>query len=209
MIARRDPLAREVVRFWFADATANIEAAKTRAKVWFTADPAFDAEIARRFGDLPARALAGALDHWACDPTGALARILVLDQFPRNLYRGSAQAFAFDAKAAAAASAAVDLQFDAKLHPLMAAFVYLPFEHAEDPALQARSVRCYEALERRAPSGLEAMFASFTDYARRHAVIIDRFGRFPHRNALLGRASSAEEIAYLEGGGERFGVRST
>jgi uncharacterized protein (DUF924 family) len=207
--ARPDPLAQEVVGFWFADACASVDVAKARSKVWFTADPAFDAEIARRFGDLPTRALAGALDPWACDPVGALARILVLDQFPRNLYRGSAQAFAFDAKAAAAASAAVDAGYDAQLHPLMAAFVYLPFEHAEDPALQARSVRCYEALERRAPSGLEAMFASFADYARRHAVIIDRFGRFPHRNALLGRASTAEETAYLEGGGERFGVRST
>jgi uncharacterized protein (DUF924 family) len=206
MSADCEPLANEVLSFWFGAAAASIEAAQARSKVWFKADPAFDAELTRRFGGLPQRARAGELDAWARAPDTALARILVLDQFPRNLFRGTRDAFAFDDLAAAAAAEAIGLGFDARLHPLEASFVYLPFEHAESAQLQARAVACFEALQARAPQGLEAMFASFTDYAHRHRVLIERFGRFPHRNAILGRPSTAEEIAYLEGGAERFGV---
>jgi uncharacterized protein (DUF924 family) len=207
MTSGGNELAEEVLRFWFDAATASVEAAQARAKVWFRADPAFDAELTRRFGSLPQRARAGELDAWAHAPESALARILVLDQFPRNLFRGKPEAFAFDPCAAAAACEAIERGFDARLHPLMAGFVYLPFEHAESAELQDRAVGCFEALQARAPQGLEAMFASFTDYAHRHRVLIERFGRFPHRNAILGRPSTADEIAYLAGGGaERFGV---
>jgi uncharacterized protein (DUF924 family) len=199
-------LAEQVLRFWFGAATASIQAAQARAKVWFRADPAFDAELTRRFGGLPQRARVGELDAWAHAPESALARILVLDQFPRNLFRGTRDAFAFDPWAAAAASEAIERGFDAQLHPLMASFVYLPFEHAESAELQDRAVDCFEALQARAPQGLEAMFAGFTDYAHRHRVLIERFGRFPHRNASLGRPSTAAEIAHLESGAERFGV---
>ena len=207
MTAAAESLPQAIVRFWFGDALASVEAATARAKVWFKADPAFDAELARRFGACPDQARSGAFDHWAREPESALARILVLDQFPRNIFRGTRAAFEYDAAAAAAATAAVDTGLDAQLHPLMTAFVYLPFEHAEDAALQARSVSAFQALEPRAPQGLEAMFAGFTDYAHRHRRIIERFGRFPHRNAILGRTSTAEEITYLEGGGDRFGVQ--
>ncbi len=199
-------LANEILRFWFGDALSSVEAARSRAKAWFTADPRFDAELTRRFGSLPQRARAGELVAWADTPEMALARILVLDQFPRNIFRGTPEAFAFDDLAAAAATEAVGRGFDAQLHPLMASFVYLPFEHAESAELQARAVDCFETLQARAPQGLEAMFASFTDYAHRHRALIERFGRFPHRNAILGRPSTAEEITYLEGGAERFGV---
>src|SRR5690606_2765693 len=147
------------------------------------------------------RAAAGEFDAWAAQPESATARILVLDQFPRNLFRGTAEAFAYDHAAQAAARAAVDAGHDAAVHPLMAAFVYLPFEHAENAGLQARSVACYAALEERAPPGLEPLLAGFTDYARRHRAIVERFGRFPYRNAWLGRASTPEEIAYLDSGG--------
>jgi len=201
-----DPRADEIVRFWFGDALTSTEAAIARAKIWFNADPRFDAELTRRFGECPDRARQGDFDHWAREPGSVLARILVLDQFPRNMFRNTPRAFEYDALAAAAAVAAVDAGFDARLHPLLAAFMYLPFEHAEDAALQARSVQAFEALERRAPPGLEALFAGFTDYAHRHRRIIERFGRFPHRNAILGRTTSAEEAAYLEQGGDRFGV---
>ena len=206
MMSGDKALADEVVRFWFGAATASIEAAQARAKVWFKADPAFDEELTRRFGGLPQRARAGELDPWAGAPESALARILVLDQLPRNLFRGTPDAFAFDPLAAAAASEAIEHGFDAQLHPLMASFVYLPFEHAESAELQDRAVDCFEALQARAPQGLEAMFASFTDYAHRHRVLIERFGRFPHRNAILGRPSTADEIAHLASGAERFGV---
>jgi uncharacterized protein (DUF924 family) len=206
MTPQREALPDEILRFWFADALSSVEAARARGKVWFTADPAVDVELTRRFGGLPQRARAGELDAWADTPETAVARILVLDQFPRNMFRATPDAFAFDDLAAAAATEAVDRGFDVQLHPLMASFVYLPFEHAESAELQARAVRCFEALQARAPQGLEPMFASFTDYAPRHRALIVRFGRFPHRNAILARPSTAEEIAYLEGGAERFGV---
>jgi uncharacterized protein (DUF924 family) len=122
------------------------------------------------------------------------------------MFRGTREAFAYDALAVVAATRAVDAGYDQQVHPLMALFVYLPFEHAENAELQARAVACYEALQARAPQGLEGLFASSTDYAHRHRVLIERFGRFPHRNAILGRSSTAEEIAYLESGAERFGV---
>jgi uncharacterized protein (DUF924 family) len=206
MTGRGKDRANEVLDFWFADALESIPAAQARSAVWFKADPAFDAQLTRRFGDLPQRARAGELDPWMGEAETALARILVLDQFPRNMFRGTPEAFAFDALAAAAASQAVEAGFDRQLHPLLALFVYLPFEHAESAELQARAVACYEALQARAPHGLEALFAGSTDYAHRHRALIERFGRFPHRNAILGRASTREELAYLEGGGERFGV---
>lgn len=196
-----DPVANEILRFWFGDALAGSEEAIARSKIWFNADAQFDAELTRRFGACPERARLGDFDHWAREPESALARILVLDQFPRNVFRGTARAFAYDAAAAAAAVAAVDAGFDARLHPLMAAFMYLPFEHAEDAALQARSVAAFEALERRAPPGLEGLFAGFTDYARRHRRIIERFGRFPHRNPALGRETTPEEQSFLDAGG--------
>jgi len=201
------PEANAVLTFWFADALDSPEAAQAVSKRWFTQDPAFDAAIAQRFGHLPDAALRGELDDWAGTPQGALARIVVLDQFPRNLHRESARAFAFDAYAAAAAQAAVAAGFDAQLAPLEAVFVYLPFEHAEDPALQARSVSLFTALDRRAPPGCEPLFANFLDFARRHRDVIARFGRFPHRNAVLGRVPTAEEIGWLAAGGERFGAK--
>ncbi len=207
MSSVNDTLAREVLDVWFADATRDAEHARARNRIWFDADPQLDAAIASRFGALPQQAADGALDAWAAAPHTALARILVLDQFPRNLYRGDARAHAFDAAALTAARAAVDAGFDAQLHPLQAAFVYLPFEHAEAIDAQERAVALFDALVPRAPAGTEALFASFADYARRHRAVIARFGRFPHRNAQLGRPSTPEEAAYLADGGEVFGPR--
>ena len=198
MTAAAESLPQAIVRFWFGDALASVEAATARAKVWFKADPAFDAELARRFGACPDQARSGAFDHWAREPESALARILVLDQFPRNIFRGTRAAFEYDAAAAAAATAAVDTGLDAQLHPLMTAFVYLPFEHAEDAAAQARALELYAALARESGDG------SWLEWARKHAVVIERFGRFPHRNAILGRVSTPEEIAFLREPGSRF-----
>ena len=199
-------VADDVLAFWF-DGTLEAGSAPERTQRWFTYDPAFDAEILRRFGHLPEQAAAGNLDHWMDGAESALARVIVLDQFPRNLYRHDSRAFAFDRLALAASEAAIERGFDLRLHPLQAVFMYLPFEHAEDRPAQERAVVLYEALRSRAPAGAEARFESFADYARRHRAVIARFGRFPHRNALLGRASSAEELSYLENGGERFGAK--
>jgi uncharacterized protein (DUF924 family) len=196
----------EILAFWFGDACRSPEAHEARAKLWFIQNADFDHEIAARFGDLPERAASGELDPWAGTPRGALALVLVLDQFPRNLYRGSGRAFAFDEKARTVADSALDAGFDQALHPVEARFLYLPFEHAEDLALQDRCVDLMETLVGRAPAGMAAAFELSADFARRHRVVIRRFGRFPHRNAVLGRPSTPEEEAYLRSGGEVFGA---
>jgi uncharacterized protein (DUF924 family) len=145
------------------------------------------------------------LDAWRGRASSALALVLVVDQFPRNLYRRSARAFEFDPLAREVALESIARGFGEALHPLQASFLYLPLEHAEDIELQERSVRLFEALAARAPDALRARFEQSADYARRHREVIRRFGRFPHRNALLDRQSTPEEIAYLEGGGDTFG----
>ena len=200
-------LADEILRFWFGDALQNDAASAEQSKRWFAYDADFDAQILRRFGHLPEQAAAGNLDSWMNAAATAAARLIVLDQFPRNLYRQDSRAFAFDKLASAGTEAAIERGFDTAVHPLQAVFMYLPFEHAEDIEKQERSVALFEALEKRAPAGAESRFARFTDFARRHRDVIARFGRFPHRNALLGRASTAEELQYLDEGGERFGPK--
>jgi uncharacterized protein (DUF924 family) len=200
-------LISEVLPFWFADALQSVAAARARSKVWFANDPQFDAEIARRFGDLPTKAAAGDFDSWMNAAESALARVIVLDQFPRNLYRGDPRAFAFDALALAGSVSALDRGFSKRLHPVQTVFILLPIEHAEDPSMQQRSVAQFEELRGRAPAGCESLFDGYLDYARRHRDVIERFGRFPHRNAVLGRTSTLEERAYIEGGGEHFGAK--
>jgi uncharacterized protein (DUF924 family) len=195
----------EILQCWFGAALHNAEAARARAKLWFGCSAEFDALLSQRFGDLPHRLLGGEFHEWARTPRSALARIIALDQFPRNLFRKDPQAFAFDAAAVAAALGAVESGYDTALHPLEAVFVYLPFEHAEDLGMQARAVKSFETLQTRAPQGLEALFASFTQYAHRHQRVIAEFGRFPHRNKVLGREPTPAEQAYLRAGGERFG----
>lgn len=178
-----DPAA--VLGFWFG------EVAPTQ---WFTHDPALDAAVRDRFEGLFDRLDAAGAETWEATPDGALAAIVVFDQFPRNMFRGTPRAFATDARALAIAERAVAAGFDARLAPQRRAFVYMPFQHAEDRDAQARSVALFAALGD--PNGL--------DYARRHKAIIDRFGRFPHRNAILGRASTAAETAFLKEPGSSF-----
>lgn len=179
--------SHDVLAFWFGD-----EPLVQRAE-WFRKDPAFDAQIRARFGALIEDALAGGHTDWDAKPEGTLARIVVLDQFTRNVFRDTARAFAGDTLALAAARALVARGDDRSLAPLQRVFAYLPFEHAEDRALQAESLRLFAALVRDVPA-----LAGFEDYARRHAVVIERFGRFPHRNAVLGRASTDDEGRYLQ-----------
>ena len=200
-------LAHDVVAFWFGESLQAAPAGIEAAKRWFRYDPDFDAQILSRFGDLPEQAAAGNLDSWMEAPESALARLIVLDQFPRNLYRLDSRAFAFDPLAAAGSEAAIERGFDVRLHPLQALFMYLPLEHAEDIRRQDLAVRLFEALCTRAPAGREADFERSLDYARRHRDVIARFGRFPHRNTLLGRAGTVEEEQYLAQGGERFGPK--
>lgn len=185
--------AADILAFWFADGPDSFREA------WFKRDDAFDAEIRARFGAMIAPGRAGALDAWAEAPEGALALLVLLDQFPRNIHRGSAEAFAADEHARAVARRAVlARRFDLALAPTQRAFLYLPFEHSEAMADQDLSVALFEGL-RDHPQ--HAKPGGTIDYAWRHRAVIQRFGRFPHRNAALGRQSSAEEAAWLAAGG--------
>jgi uncharacterized protein (DUF924 family) len=182
-----------VLAFWFADGP------DTWRPIWFRRDPAFDAAIRERFQALVAAARSSALHGWAETPEGALALAILLDQFPRNLYRGSAEAFAADALIRDIAREAVlTRRFDLALTPTQRVFLYLPFEHSEAMPDQDLSVSLFEGLrdypEHARPGGT-------IDYAWRHRAVIARFGRFPHRNAALGRESTPAEQAWLAAGG--------
>ena len=201
-----DPTAESVLHFWFGDDQESPEAIGLLAGRWFGGGPSFDAEIRDRFEGLPPAGLRGELDDWLREPRSLLALILVLDQFPRNLYRESAQSFAHDARALEIARGAVDRGVDAKLTPLEATFLYLPFEHAEDREDQRRCVALFGQLASRSAEPLRPQVESFLAYAEQHQVVIERFGRFPHRNKSLGRPSTPDEIAYLESGGQTFGA---
>jgi len=188
--------ARAVLDFWFAAEGATLP--PDGRPEWFRKDDAFDDAIRTRFGALIAEALAGGLGDWCATPRGALARVVVLDQFTRNVFRGTPQAFAGDARALATAKDAIARGFDAALSAHERRFLYMPFEHSESRDDQERSVALFEALAR------ETGFDDPVDWAVRHADVIRRFGRFPHRNAILGRPSTDEELAYLAQPGSGF-----
>ena len=188
MSARNDTLTstantEAVLRFWFEE----------HAKDWFVKDPAFDAEIRARFLAVHETAAAGSLAHWADAPRGCLALVILLDQFPRNMFRGEARAFATDPLARAAARVILERGWDRQMTQPEQLFAYLPFEHSEaleDQDLACELMRDFDEEQRH--------------YAERHRDIIRRFGRFPHRNDLLGRESTAAEIEFLKSPGSRF-----
>ncbi|MBA4174990.1 MAG: hypothetical protein C0505_00280 [Leptothrix sp. (in: Bacteria)] len=186
--------AAPVLAFWFGEPAATTPRAE-----WFRKDPAFDTEIRARFGALIEVALGGGLQAWDATSAGALARIVVLDQFTRNAFRDSARAFAGDTLALAAAQALVARGDDRRLPPLQRWFAYLPFEHAEDRAVQRQSMALFDALAAEHPG-----LADTRHWALKHFEIVERFGRYPHRNALLGRESTPEETAFLQQPGSSF-----
>lgn len=163
---------------------------------WYKRDDAFDAEIRRRFLALWQKAAAGELASWEDSDAGALALVIVLDQFPRNMFRGTPEAFASDALAREVARRAIDRGVDTRVDPILLEFLYLPFMHSEHLADQLHCV----ALFQNADNANEADNAENLKYAREHADIIRRFGRFPHRNRVLGRSSTEEEQAFLDSG---------
>jgi uncharacterized protein (DUF924 family) len=189
--------ATEILDFWFG-APGSVEHGSAR-KAWFAKDDAFDAEIRERFAVPIERALRGELEDWGDAAPSALAQVLLLDQFTRNAFRGTPRAFAGDRRALAAASRMVGLRHDEELATFMRGFVYLPFEHAEGLAMQDEAIRLLTRLVAADPSQ-----QSMLVYAVRHRAIIERFGRFPHRNDILGRQSTAEEIAFLRQPGSGF-----
>jgi uncharacterized protein (DUF924 family) len=187
----------DVLAFWFGQA-GEPDYGLPRA-AWFHKDPAFDETIRQRFLPAVEAALAGRLTAWAGEPAGLLALLILLDQFPRNLFRNTAQAFAGDPPACQLAEQALDRGWDRELLPVQRVFAYLPFEHSEVLADQERSLVLFAALAAEQPG-----YEGYLDYARRHHEVIARFGRFPHRNAVLGRPDTLEEADYLAQPGSGF-----
>ncbi|MCP1675982.1 uncharacterized protein (DUF924 family) [Natronocella acetinitrilica] len=192
------------VDFWFGPLTADGVTTGDQWKLWFTKDAGQDEEIRRRFRTQTERALTGELDDWQQTPTGRLALILTLDQFTRNIYRDTPAAFSGDPQALTVAQAALAVGEDQELPIIQRVFLYLPLEHAESLDMQNESVRRFEQLAKDAPTAHRPMFQSFLDYAIAHRDVILEFGRFPHRNAELGRESTAAEQAYLDKPGAGF-----
>ena len=176
---------QSVLSFWFE------ESGPSR---WFQKDDDFDQEVAERFGKLTRRAAACELWQWRRDPRGRLAEVIVLDQFSRNIFRDTPQAFAQDPLALALAQEAVALGADRDMSPMERAFLYMPYMHSESPRIHEVALELYDEL------GLEEQY----DFELRHKEIIDRFGRYPHRNAILGRESTPEEQAFLQQPGSGF-----
>lgn len=189
--------ATALIDYWFGP-PGSPERFKQRA-VWFKVDPRFDGELRTRFLPLQLRASSGQCADWALESEPSLAVILLLDQLPRNLYRGTGEAFATDAMAREAARSALARGLDRSLPAVWRQFMYLPFEHSEDLSDQERSIALFETLTR------DPAFAGTLDYAKRHHAIIAQFGRFPHRNKALGRATTPEEEEFLKEPNSSFG----
>jgi uncharacterized protein (DUF924 family) len=196
-----EPQAATVLAFWLGEPGSG--ECETFRELWFRKSEATDREISERFGALIERALRGELADWSRRPESALAQILLLDQFTRNVFRDTPRAFAGDARALAAATAMVGQRFDEALPALQRCFVYMPFEHAEGIGSQDEAVRLFTRLMASTPAASPEL-RSMLDYAERHRAVIRRYGRFPHRNAVLGRHSTPDEIAFLREPGSRF-----
>jgi uncharacterized protein (DUF924 family) len=180
---------REILDFWFG--RESEEGYGEFREVWFTKDPEFDREVRDRFEGTHEEATVGRLEHWKDEAHSCLALIILLDQFPRNMFRGDPKTYATDDKARETARHAVEHAYDRELTPYGRLFVYLPFEHSEDLEDQRFSVELFRGLA--AEMGSEELLG----YAVRHLEIIERFGRFPHRNEILGRATTPEEAEFL------------
>ena len=198
----------DVLEFWFADSLTNPDTLPERRAIWFMGGPDVDQLITKKFGTLPDAALEGELQHWTTDTRNALALVLVLDQFPRNIYRNTARAYHYDAAGLDLALKIIDQGLNSDLHPIEQSFLFLPLQHSETIVEQTRAVQLYETLAAQSPDPYLESAKNSLDYAKRHCDIIRRFGRFPHRNAILGRDSTEAEIEFLASGGDTFGVVS-
>jgi uncharacterized protein (DUF924 family) len=194
----------EVREFWFGSESTDAGVARARSALWWQKNAEVDAQMRERFQPLVDEVGAGLHRGWSATAPGALALILLSDQFPRNIYRDTPRAFAFDALALAFARTLLDAGFERKLRPIERVFCYLPFEHSEVLADQDRSVELFTALQDEAAAEDRELFAGYLDFARRHRSVIQRFGRFPHRNRILGRVSTAAESAFLQEPGSSF-----
>ncbi|MEM9091595.1 MAG: DUF924 family protein [Cyanobacteria bacterium P01_F01_bin.53] len=195
------PRARAILDFWFTE--ANAPNYGHYRKAWFIKDDAFDQQIRRQFLSDYEKAAAGENEAWKTQPESAVALLLLLDQFPRNLFRGDPRSFATDPQALSVAQHLVTTGTDKGLIAAHRFFIYVPFEHSENMEHQNQCVALMEELIQDVPD-LEEGLKGGLDYAIRHREVVERFGRFPHRNEILGRASTAEEVEFLKQPGSRF-----
>jgi uncharacterized protein (DUF924 family) len=202
--------ARSIREFWFGRLPLSADGLNRRIRFWFGGDTTElgrlrDEHMRARFGELLELAASGDLASWADGPRRRLSLILLLDQFPRNMFRGSPRAFAHDAEALALTLSGMQSAADAALHVVERMFFYMPLQHAESREVQDESVAAYRRLLAEAPQELRGPFAGASRSAENHRAIIEQFGRFPYRNKVLGRESTAAEEDWLLKGGERFG----
>jgi uncharacterized protein (DUF924 family) len=193
-----------ILQFWFGDVDALGRSDVMHSRRWFMKDDAFDREIADRFAGTFADVRAGLREAWLDDPRGRVAYVIVLDQFPRNMFRGTARMFEGDRQALAAAVEGVARHDDAGLTVNERSFLFMPFMHSEDLDMQERSVALFTELAAGAPSELRGSMVAAVQYAEKHREIIARYERFPHRNAVLGRASTPAELAFIAEPGSGF-----
>ena len=210
--AAQDPISsddavhlEEVLHYWFGALDAADDVSPDKAALWWQGGEAVDREIRARFGDLVARALAGELEPWRATPRGCLALVILLDQFTRNLGRGTPAAFAGDERALDVAIAAIDAGLDQPLRLVERGFLYMPLMHAEDRDVARRSVATFAALSAQMAQSARDDLPDFHPHALQHAEVVQRFGRYPHRNAILAREPTAEEQRFLAGGGPSWG----
>lgn len=197
--------AEEVLNFWFGRLNEHGLPRPTRSLFWFQKDATADKIIRVYFEPHLKAAIAGELDSWAETPRGRLALIVLCDQFSRNMYRAKPAAFMQDDKALQLCTTGIGLGMDQELAPIERVFFYFPLEHAEDTRAQARSVEKFNSLVALSDEPVKTRLSTFLDYAVIHRDIVARFGRFPHRNKVLGRTSTEEEANYMAGGGATFG----
>lgn len=198
---------KEIHHFWFGNLNPSGSWDESVPSKWYSGGEELDHYLREHYATDIEKALNGEYDHWCAMPRGRLALIILLDQFSRNIYRGSPRAFAADEKALALSQEAIANQEDEKLHPIERKFLYMPFQHAEDISVQRESLTIYSRLVAAAPESKRAFFEGVHKYAKIHCDLIAEFGRFPHRNAILGRESTQKEREYLEKGGMTFGQK--
>jgi uncharacterized protein (DUF924 family) len=194
-----------ILAFWFKQHELSAPQIDRRMDIWFGEDPAFDHEIGQNFSTEVENASEGKLDHWADEPRGRLALILLLDQFRRNIYRGTAKAYEKDRAALRLCVEGAMQRKDRGLTPIQRAFFYMPLQHAESLKVQAKSVELFGRLAEAVSPTFRETFLTIAQFAELHRDIIERYGRFPHRNALLGRENTPEENEYLAGDAPDFG----
>ncbi len=195
-----------VLAFWFGELSENQLPDKQKRMSWWVKSEEHDNLIRKKFERYVLSARRGGISHWLSTPLGTTAFIIVTDQFPRNIYRGTSAAFSTDPLALGVCLDGIEKEFDKELHPAYRIFFYLPLMHSENPDMQRLSMEKYSALEEQYAESAEMrqMLSGSTDFAHRHLEIIKRFGRYPHRNIVLGRESTAEEIEFLKEPGSSF-----